>query len=307
MNNASENKIVSSLATSAPAYFPPVQVHEARGNTIDPAQVPPQGATVEINAQGLLPGDSLTLHLLYGAQYSSEPVVYQGGEVVRMLLPARRLTASMGKRVMLMCVVSRGGQQWGTEAVYFLVGKPLFENSSDLLLNGFSVKVAGWTLTGVASIGNTGLRPASGGLPPYSYASSAPAVASVNHQGLVTGNANGSATITVTDQQGYSQALAVKVSNVYRLLEHDGPIDHFQAQAWLGTVANAQACSTSAIADMQRVYGAPLPTGGVRRWLCYACTGPYFGFYDVTKNDVGCSYHVGGAVFNWGAWCIQPT
>ncbi|MGY2443823.1 Ig-like domain-containing protein, partial [Pseudomonas sp. SDO52101_S400] len=41
-----------------------------------------------------------------------------------------------------------------------------------MMLDGFSVKIPGWPKTGLDSIGNTGVRVASGGVPPYDYASS---------------------------------------------------------------------------------------------------------------------------------------
>lgn len=307
MNNTDDNAIASSRAATALCNFPAVQVHEAQGEHINPARVPPQGATLEVDAQGLQAGDRVTLHCAGAYSFSSEAVAYQAGEAVFFLLPARRVTANMNLWVTLTYLVERGGQQWESAPARFLVGEPFYLESTELILDGLSVKVAGWATTGVASVGNSALRPASGGRAPYSYVSSAPAVASVSSAGLVTGLVNGSATITATEQQGAVQSFVVRVSNVYRLVQHNGSVDHNQAVAWLRTVANGEACSFSAIGDMQRVYGRTLPTGNRHRWLCGkgGCTGTSFSFYHYTSHGLYCATNDNTNIR--AAWCIQRT
>lgn len=60
-------------------------------------------------------------------------------------------------------------------------------------------------------------RQASGGVPPYSYTSNNPAVASVDNSGTVRSRGNGSAVITVKDQAGQSASYNVTVQNVIRM------------------------------------------------------------------------------------------
>jgi hypothetical protein len=67
---------------------------------------------------------------------------------------------------------------------------------------------------GIDAVGNTEVRTASGGQPPYTYSSNS-GIAVVDANGKVTGMGNGSATITVTDALGAQVEYIVLITNVY--------------------------------------------------------------------------------------------
>lgn len=93
---------------------------------------------------------------------------------------------------------------------------PLSIDTSVLLLDGLAIVPSGHISApnGVDAIGNTALRLATNGSPPYGYKSSS-LVAEVDSAGKVTGRRNGTGTITVTDSSGAQVSYRVAVANVY--------------------------------------------------------------------------------------------
>ncbi|MHC8391978.1 Ig-like domain-containing protein [Pseudomonas sp. MDT2-39-1] len=90
-----------------------------------------------------------------------------------------------------------------------------------MVLDGFNISIKGtgldWTLTGNDPAGTADTRVPTGGTPPYTYRSSNPNIASVDSNGRVRSEGNGSATIYVTDQH-QTKEYQVTTSNVYRCL-----------------------------------------------------------------------------------------
>ncbi|WP_277761202.1 Ig-like domain-containing protein [Pseudomonas sp. A34-9] len=101
--------------------------------------------------------------------------------------------------------------------------EPLSVDTTLMVLDGIMVR-SGYCphLNGVDAIGNTKIRVAIGGNPPYTYKSSNPSVAAVDASGKATGMGNGGATITITDKQDAQVSYSVQVSNIYSLLVHGG-------------------------------------------------------------------------------------
>ncbi|WP_405122084.1 Ig-like domain-containing protein [Pseudomonas sp. M20] len=112
-------------------------------------------------------------------------------------------------------------------------------------------------LNGVDAIGNTKIREAAGGIAPYTYRSSNPAVAAVDAGGKVTGMGNGGATITITDQQAAQVSYSVKVSNIYSVFVGGGLgwtyQRHLQALAQRGDVH----LTPQILAVIQRCFSQP--------------------------------------------------
>ncbi|WP_409319644.1 Ig-like domain-containing protein, partial [Pseudomonas sp. KCJK9016] len=93
---------------------------------------------------------------------------------------------------------------------------PLTINPATMSLNAWHFRDSGTPTNPPA--GAFGDRQASGGVPPYRYASSNPEVAEVNTtSGRVISKSNGSATITVTDNANQTAHYNVTTSNVERL------------------------------------------------------------------------------------------
>ncbi len=177
---------------------------------------------------------------------------------------------------------------------------PLFTiDRTQMNLNGFSVKVPGWPKTGLDSIDNTATREPTGGTPPYSYASSNPAVAEVTATGgKVTGNTNGTATVTVSDGSGNSLTYPVAVTNVYGLRTNEGPLNNSQAESWMRSVGGVHAHNFSFRSDVHRVYTPPVRN--LTYWACFK-NGSYY-----TYIERGSSITFVGVLPDAfrGAWCL---
>ncbi|UVJ45908.1 Ig-like domain-containing protein [Pseudomonas sp. LS1212] len=281
---------------------------EAVGNTWDPGDVPEIGATVQVTYEPMVQGDSVVVHVSGAPGYTSPPQIVQAAGVMNFRVPKAILAGNAGRGVSVTYTVTHvASSPVSSPALMLTVVAALTISPNPMNLNGISVKGTGWATTGVDSEGNTQTRLASGGKPPYTYASSNPAVASVTAAGKVTGNGNGSVSITATDQRGRTVSYSVSVSNVYRLVVHNGNLNATQAIAWKNSLANAVPCYSSAVADMHRVYRIPFPINR-HYWLCElgACAGlpgtPY-AFYHYTHRAIYCAHATNTTIV--GAWCLQ--
>ncbi len=209
------------------------------------------------------------------------------------------------------CWVSFSGQHEEKSKVRFPTRKyliksilPLSMNTAPMTLSGLSVKYP-WHVTGNASIGNTDIRYPVGGTAPYIFTSDKPAVASVTSAGVVTGNANGTATITVTDQNKSSLSFPVYVSNVFRLAINENSMNYQQAVNWMYSLGGFPV-SSAAINDLQRVYGR-MPIYK-HYWLCEkgACQNISAGFAFFHHEYRGI-YCADAAAAYSGAWCLLRT
>lgn len=283
-------------------------VLDVSGASMDPTLLP-LGARFQAAYQGMLADDEVVMMLSGKQAYTAPAVQVAPFQPVLVSVPNEVLRANAGGLIQVTYSVRRPGQP-------ILVSPPLNLEvlnalgiaTAPLELNGLSIKVEGWTSTGVASVGNTATRVASGGVAPYTYVSNNPAVASVSATGLVTGNRNGAAVITATDRRGSQVTYPVRVSNVYRLVHNWGPVDHNQAVAWMRSLGSAEPCSARAVADLQRVYGPTLRTGDYWHfWLCEknGCGGSGFAFYHATHQAVYCADYFNTNIH--AAWCIQRT
>ncbi|WP_238349920.1 hypothetical protein [Pseudomonas sp. SWRI111] len=163
-----------------------------------------------------------------------------------------------------------------------------------MILNGLSVKVSGWQKTGEDSLGNTALRTATGGVPPYTYLSSEPLTASVTEKGgKVTGLRHGAPTIYVIDQEGNEVNYRVSVSNVYQLQINDQLVNSPEAVSWMESMQGVPVWYAS-YRDMYRVYVPPPRTTAI--WTCYpsVVVVPNGGFWWF------------GETLRYNAWCITP-
>lgn len=100
----------------------------------------------------------------------------------------------------------------------FTVVKELTVEPAPLILDGFNISIEGsglpWIETGNDPVGTAAKREASGGVPPYTYESSAPNIASVDAQGTVRSKGNGKTKITVRDSASQSKTYQVVTNNV---------------------------------------------------------------------------------------------
>lgn len=123
-------------------------------------------------------------------------------------------------------------------------GGLIIADPSPLILNGRNYTISGtglnWIGTGNDPVGTSGRKTVSGGQPPYTYTSSAPATASVDNTGLVRSEGNGSAVITVRDNAQNSVTFTVQTSNVKQILVNHQQLSAAQAAAWIASVGATQ-------------------------------------------------------------------
>ncbi|MBF6031716.1 hypothetical protein H8F23_00470 [Pseudomonas sp. P155] len=168
---------------------------------------------------------------------------------------------------------------------------------TQMKLDGFSVKVPQWPKTGEDSLGNTGVRVPTGGVPPYDYASSDPLTVPVTATGKVTGLKQGVATIYITDREGETVSYLVAVTNVYRLQISNEKLYANAAIDWMNTLGGQHVYNSMFTLDVLRVYVPVLPetittchTSG--NWYTYMR--PNFSFYGYQPVQL------------LTAWCLTP-
>jgi hypothetical protein len=151
-------------------------------------------------------------------------------------------------------------RMYGTNLVsdprHLTVIQPLQIDRSTMTLAGLSIKNPSWFKNGQDSVGNTETRVATGGTPPYRYTSNS-SVVSVTTGGKVTGEANGTATITVTDAAQNTVQYQVIVSNVYSLLIRTGGMTATQHATWINNTPGVSPVNGAAVSDILRVYSPP--------------------------------------------------
>jgi hypothetical protein len=111
-------------------------------------------------------------------------------------------------------------------------------DTSPLNLSGSNyivdITAFGWTRTDDDPDGTAATRTASGGLSPYTYTTSNPAVASVTPQGRIRSEGNGTATITVRDASAQTKTFNVTASNVRTIIKSPTIIiGYASALAWI--------------------------------------------------------------------------
>jgi hypothetical protein len=186
----------------------------------------------------------------------------------------------------------------------FTLRRALQVNNGAMALHG--ARVYAWAHSADFP-GNTQIRAAvpSTGVPPITYRSSNPNVASVDGNGKVTGVRNGNTYITVQDRFS-SFSYNVDVRNVYQLYVSGYAMNHYQAVNWMNSVYGSVPLNhffNAMYAVYNNDYYWPLNSGWIT-WMCdtSACQGKA-GFYVWRGGGFLCRDD-----FNAGfwAWCLRP-
>ncbi|VVM54138.1 Ig-like domain-containing protein [Pseudomonas fluorescens] len=154
-------------------------------------------------------------------------------------IEVRQLEATSEKAVVIGDTTADGS---GAESeARSLTGVPeLVVDVSPIKLYWITLSIAGtglpWTPTGaIPSLSRT-VRKATGGIPPITYTSSRPEIATVNGNGDIRGLLTGTATITVQDSVGQTKVIDITVDNPRRrVLWNKTQMTHAQALAWAKT------------------------------------------------------------------------
>nr|WP_314873386.1 Ig-like domain-containing protein [uncultured Pseudomonas sp.] len=257
------------------------------GWLLDPAKVPlAPGATFTVNYLGMLPLDTLALVVQAGPGAPAFRSAVQTVDRVGALtfhVPRSVILASLGNSITVHYERRLLGQGPVDTSLplQLRVAAAAIIDPSEMILNGRSVKFPSWPRSGLQSPGNSQARvPVGQGS--YTYQSSNPAVAVVDQKGLVVGQRNGTATITVTSATGEKGSYTVTVSNVYALwllqwavIRAPGAVSGMYSRR--GSPARPDV-----IDDLHRQYANPLPgmNRGSRPWACYTNSGGSYMVYD---------------------------
>jgi hypothetical protein len=189
----------------------------------------------------------------------------------------------------------------------FTVVTRLTIDTTQMTLSGFSVKMPSWPKTGADSIGNTQTRVPTGGVPPYRYSSSNIQVATVDSSGKVTGERNGTATITVTDNTGATASYNVVTGNIWEIITSPNAMRNDEAVWWVSQNGSPLTTNQNGphprIDDINRVYRPPHRASHV--WV---------GVNSNSGNAWGVIIHSGSTMEvntlvntnNLYAWCVKP-
>lgn len=184
------------------------------------------------------------------------------------------------------------------------VAAPLTIDNSPMELKGLFIKAPqSWPRSTLDAPGNVGSRTASGGIPPYAYSSSDPAIASVDSQGKVTGNANGQALISVRDSRERVASYNVTVSNVWRLEINEGPLNFAQANAWMSSLPGRR-LGLKEGSQLVRWYVKPWPLPE-HYWFCSSGPNGTYNFYNRGQYEVMMANASNTSIR--GAWYLVAT
>lgn len=110
-------------------------------------------------------------------------------------------------------------------------------DTSPLNLTGITLSIKGsglpWSRLPYQPADSSGWRPASGGVPPYTYRISNEEIATVNNNGEVISEGNGTAVVTVRDSIGQEKSFTVNTANVTKILYNPTPQLPAQVDQWV--------------------------------------------------------------------------
>lgn len=190
-----------------------------------------------------------------------------------------------------------------------VVHEPYQIDLSLMTLDGFAVMVP-WPLSNVDLPGNTQIRQPTGGVPPYTYTSSRPDIASVDSSGKVRGLLNGTATISVKDAEQRSLSYTVNVANIWRLTTSTGPFYATDALAWIRAQGGTDnfGLIMGLIEVMKTQYVAPIPPNHTQNeyyWLTLYQSPNTYAFFHFSYQWVNTVVADDPSVR--GAWCFTST
>jgi hypothetical protein len=189
----------------------------------------------------------------------------------------------------------------------FTVVNSLIIDTTPMTLNGFSVKLP-WPKTGADSIGNTQTRVPTRGVPPYRYSSSNIQVATVDSSGKVTGERNGTASITVTDDAGATASYNVLVSNIWEIINSPNEMSHYTAKGWVSQNGSPLVVNKNIpgprIEDINRVYIPRPPRDSV--WIGVDSVDRPDLALLLTSSGPALQLSQGIGSYNNYVWCLRP-
>jgi hypothetical protein len=147
------------------------------------------------------------------------------------------ITTNTGGEVVVSYIVKRGGAEppLTSDTLRFAIGTPLYFGVDRTLMTK-EYYVAEGRPPQIPPVEATYVQAATGGLPPYTYSSADPLVATIDTDGKVRACGNGSATIVVTDRTGNVAVHKVTVTGarVFRNVTESAQLDDEKKADWFG-------------------------------------------------------------------------
>lgn len=183
------------------------------------------------------------------------------------------------------------------------IASPLTMSTSPASLNGMAIQAPHAWIRKASTFGNTTHRPAHGGIPPYTYSSSDSSVVLVDDEGDAQGTGNGTAIVSVRDRSNHALSYPVTVTNVWRLMVNEGPLNFAQAVEWIDSLQGKRV-TLADFFNLSARYRTPWPVNG-NYWLCVDAGGGKYTFFH-RENQTILSASPDQQDIQ-GAWCLVPA
>jgi hypothetical protein len=233
---------------------------------VRPSLIPESGATVRVSYRGMNAGDIVMVRWL-GTSVENTPAQTVGSQThLTFNLPKTAISASEGHAASLSYFVKRDGKDRESEKLALTVYSGLELDTSQALLDGKIYLLPGWPdVTPAYPKGTTVQRVPKGGVPPYFFTSSDPAVAKVDSlSGLVRVRSRGNATITVKDSAGEIKSYNVLVAGVIEC--HKLSVGNLTQVTNAASAIQARVPSIHELIEIYNAYGSSWPMGQANYW-----------------------------------------
>jgi hypothetical protein len=180
-----------------------------------PSLITGDEAIARATYRGMAAADVVKVRWVGKTTFEGEPQTVGDNSHLKFGIPKSFIEASEGESAAVSYLVSRDGKESESQKLELSVREGLLFDTSPVALPGKVYLIPGNPdVLPSFPTGTTVQRVASGGRPPYTYASSDPKIAHVAEDGLTSVRGNGNATITVTDAAGESRSYSVSVTGV---------------------------------------------------------------------------------------------
>ncbi|KFE55679.1 hypothetical protein IV01_11495 [Pseudomonas syringae] len=230
-----------------------------------PSNIPESGATVRVRYEGMSSGDHVFVSW-QGADAYQTPGQVVGAEVELLFnVPKVFINQSIGGSASVTYTVTRAGTGLVSTPLFLQVSQGLTLDPSPVTLSGKIYLIpASPELMPAFPAGTTVKRTASGGQAPYSYRSSNPLVAQVDHEGLASVRGNGTATISVSDATGETRSYQVIVTGVIHCVGLGN--DKFSQTSAAAASQGLRIPSADELNQIYNTYGNRWPMGNAIYW-----------------------------------------
>ena len=222
-------------------------------------------AIVHASYRGMDPRDLAMVRWVGKTSYDGMMQNVGGSTELTFRVPKMLITQSEGGTATVSYVIIRNGVEMESQQLELIVRDGIvFETSPVMLPGKIYLLPAHPDLLPAFPTGTSVTRVASGGRPPYTYASSDPKVAQVDANGLTSVRGNGVATITASDAGGDSKSYSVTVTGVVEC--HGVGQGNYTQMANAASRIGGRVPSIHELVEVYNAYGSRWPMGNSTYW-----------------------------------------